>query len=95
MFIGEALCLVGLLVERLRSRRRRQQVSYESINGDVAQDNKAPKEAKNVFSWIFVLPTLCDLGATSLAGIGLLYVPAVRRNLALSPQIKFLPFWCI
>lgn len=72
------LCLIGLAIERFRSRRRRAQANLLSINGDLSSTTEAPKEAKHVFSWIFVLPTLCDLGATSLAGIGLLYVPAVR-----------------
>ena len=78
MFLGEMLCLIGLAVERYRSRRRRAQQSALLINGDASAEENAPKEAKHVFSWIFVLPTLCDLGASSLAGIGLLYVPAVR-----------------
>lgn len=78
MFLGEMSCLIGLAVERWRSRRRRQQQASLILNGDENSVESAPKEAKHVFSWIFVLPTLCDLGATSLAGIGLLYVPAVR-----------------
>lgn len=72
------LCLIGLAIERFRSRRRRAQENLLLLNASDAANASAPKEAKHVFSWIFVLPTLCDLGATSLAGIGLLYVPAVR-----------------
>lgn len=76
--MGEMLCLIGLFVERMRSRRlRRDAAKHMVINSD--SSDEAPKEAKHAFSWLFVLPTLCDLGATSLAGIGLLYVPAVRQ----------------
>lgn len=78
MFLGEMLCLIGLFVERWRSRQRRRQAVSLILNGDSKSDDAPPKEAKHVFSWLFILPTLCDLGATSLAGIGLLYVPAVR-----------------
>lgn len=78
MFLGEMLCLIGLFVERWRSRQRRRQAVSLILNGDSKADDAPLKEAKNVFSWIFILPTMCDLGATSLAGIGLLYVPAVR-----------------
>lgn len=75
------LCLIGLAIERYRSRRRRAQANLLNADLSLSTEGEAPKEAKHVFSWIFVLPTLCDLGATSLAGIGLLYVPAVRFSL--------------
>jgi hypothetical protein len=86
MFLGEMLCLIGLAVERYRSRRRRQQQASLLLNAESISTDTSTKEAKHVFSWIFVLPTLCDLGATSLAGIGLLYVPAVRSIPPLSEK---------
>lgn len=88
MFLGEMLCLIGLFIERHRSRhRRREAASRIALNSDAPAEDDGKDGAKHVFSWLFILPTLCDLGATSLAGIGLLYVPAVRFSHLIFPAI--------
>lgn len=64
MFIGEFLCVLGVIYERCIKKRE-----------EVDKLGEVKKEAK-VFSWIFVLPTLCDIIGSSVAGIGLLWVSA-------------------
>ncbi|ESO96502.1 hypothetical protein LOTGIDRAFT_159919, partial [Lottia gigantea] len=74
MFIGEMGCLIGLLIVR-----RRELNTYRKLNVWVENTGNAPikpPEHKRIFQWVFLIPTVCDLIGTSLAGIGLLYVDA-------------------
>lgn len=64
MFIGEFLCMLGVVYERCLKKSK-----------EVDKLGEEKKEVK-VFSWIFVLPTLCDIVGSSVAGIGLLWVSA-------------------
>jgi drug/metabolite transporter (DMT)-like permease len=78
MFIGEALCLIPLFIQRRNQRRRYQElIANSSINTTIGDSQKfgEPRRSR-VFSWIFLLPAVCDLLGTSLGGIGLLYTPA-------------------
>ncbi|XP_052269899.1 solute carrier family 35 member F6-like [Dreissena polymorpha] len=77
MFIGESLCLVGLCLHRRRELRdyRRLVAENESLMVKTTPEIKEPYHAR-LFQWVVVLPTLCDLVGTSLAGIGLVYVDA-------------------
>jgi len=66
MFLGESVCLLGLLVVRYRADKR---ASVETLYYE-------PREKKPIFYWVLALPTLCDLAGTSFGGIGLLYTSA-------------------
>ncbi|XP_030833040.1 solute carrier family 35 member F6 [Strongylocentrotus purpuratus] len=75
MFIGESLCLLGLLIARRQER--------EAFRGQLREthfQNEPPEDVKlkqpRIFQAIIILPTLCDLLGTTLAGIGLIYVSA-------------------
>lgn len=68
MFIGELICIFGLIIERRNIRKRK--LSVVNIN------DEDQKVSRNVFSWSFILPTIGDIGGSSLAGIGLLWVSA-------------------
>ncbi|XP_071484700.1 solute carrier family 35 member F6-like [Diadema antillarum] len=75
MFTGESLCLIGLLIVRRQEREAfRKQLRESSVQGETSTvDNlKQPR----IFQLIIILPTICDLLGTTLAGIGLLYVSA-------------------
>ncbi|XP_067682026.1 solute carrier family 35 member F6-like [Haliotis asinina] len=73
MFIGEMSCLFGLCVIR-----RRERIAYakEVTSQTLPQAPIRPLQQKRIFELILIVPTLCDLIGTSLAGIGLLYVDA-------------------
>lgn len=77
MFIGESLCLVGLALNRRKERKEyeKKKAASETL---MVQPDKAPEPPQNarIFQWVVVLPTICDLVGTSLAGIGLVYVDA-------------------
>ncbi|KAK6183553.1 hypothetical protein SNE40_011011 [Patella caerulea] len=74
MFIGEMFCLIGLLIVRRREIQTWKKLSIwtERVGGAPID----PPTHKRVFQWIFLIPTVCDLVGTSLAGIGLIYVDA-------------------
>jgi len=67
MFLGETICLGGLLIQRYRDRKK---------NARAEALGEETKKEEPIFYWIFVLPTLCDLAGTSFGGIGLLYTSA-------------------
>ncbi|XP_033127912.1 solute carrier family 35 member F6-like [Anneissia japonica] len=74
MFIGESTCLVALLISRHYERKQFRQ-SFSIQNNDDETQIKQLNQPR-VFQFIFIIPTLCDLFGTTLAGIGLLYVTA-------------------
>jgi drug/metabolite transporter (DMT)-like permease len=63
MFIGEFLCVIPFLIYFCGSNR-----GYQSINDD--------KKEENPFHYVFALTTTCDLVASTLGNISLLWVPA-------------------
>ncbi|XP_064600776.1 solute carrier family 35 member F6-like [Liolophura sinensis] len=76
MFMGETLCLFGLCVIRKRERDAfKTQTLQKVINSYEATSTEVMQQPR-IFHWIFVIPTLCDLVGTSLAGINLVYVDA-------------------
>ncbi|XP_070577855.1 solute carrier family 35 member F6-like [Ptychodera flava] len=80
MFIGETLCLIGLIVYRKRERSLyKKQIlgNIQDSNDDYSQPItvEAPNQPR-IFQFIFLIPTICDLFGTTLAGIGLVYVSA-------------------
>ncbi|XP_041353589.1 solute carrier family 35 member F6-like [Gigantopelta aegis] len=74
MFIGEMCCLIGLCIARRRERQA--YLKKEALSRKQEGEVLEPLVQKKVFHLIFLIPTLCDLVGTSLAGIGLLYVDA-------------------
>ncbi|XP_025090038.1 solute carrier family 35 member F6-like isoform X2 [Pomacea canaliculata] len=71
---GECACLVGLLLHR---RHEKQKFLKESKwASQIGHEPPTAPENPRLFQWIFIIPTICDLVGTSLAGIGLLYVDA-------------------
>ena len=77
MFIGEALCLFALGISRYRESRRPKQYDYRDPLLSPTSSSLEPKERRPpVCSPIFILPTICDLTATTFGGIGLLYTTA-------------------
>ncbi|KAK3781244.1 hypothetical protein RRG08_065975 [Elysia crispata] len=74
MFIGESACLVGLFISRHRERKERQRVVSWSMK--VGHEPPQAPTHPRIWQWILLIPTLCDLIGTSLAGIGLIYVDA-------------------
>jgi hypothetical protein len=64
------LCLFVFFYQRVRILKKTK--VYHSINAEQMETMEG--YGKPVFSWIFLFPTCCDIGGTSLAGIGLLYV---------------------
>ncbi|KAL8602688.1 hypothetical protein ACOMHN_058641 [Nucella lapillus] len=74
MFIGECTCLLGLYLARRRERK--QFIKEMKWAAQLGREPQTPPEHPRVFQWIFLLPTVCDLVGTSLAGIGLVYVDA-------------------
>eukprot|EP01130_Rhizamoeba_saxonica_P011292 TRINITY_DN4686_c0_g2_i2.p1 TRINITY_DN4686_c0_g2~~TRINITY_DN4686_c0_g2_i2.p1 ORF type:complete len:358 (+),score=54.60 TRINITY_DN4686_c0_g2_i2:106-1179(+) len=76
MFIGETLTIFPLLYSRYKKRqeiRRQNKVLTSSINGT---NYDVPVKQNGIFHYIFALPACCDLTASTLGGIGLLWVPA-------------------
>ncbi|KAK7481163.1 hypothetical protein BaRGS_00027596 [Batillaria attramentaria] len=74
MFIGECSCLIGLGLARRREKK--QFIKEMNWAAQLGREPEAPPSHPRVFQWVFLLPTVCDLIGTSLAGIGLLYVDA-------------------
>lgn len=72
MFIGEALALLVLLGQR-RIEQSREEERLLLVNEEIEE---APEAPPKIFQPILLIPTLCDLTGTTLAGIGLLYVAA-------------------
>lgn len=74
MFIGESTCLIGLFIMRHRQKKERERATAWSNK----LGHTAPEEVHHprVWQWILLVPTICDLLGTSLAGIGLIYVDA-------------------
>eukprot|EP00128_Syssomonas_multiformis_P017031 Colp12_sorted_trinity150504_noHs@30295 len=66
MFIGEVLCLFVFYINRYRERKNNQE-AYEKLG---------PAPQSNFPAWIFLLPTICDLTATTLMNVGLLFTNA-------------------
>ncbi|XP_054756544.2 solute carrier family 35 member F6-like isoform X1 [Lytechinus pictus] len=75
MFMGESLCLLGLLIARRHEREAFRRQLRETHFQDAPPAGVMLKQPR-IFQPIIVLPTLCDLLGTTLAGIGLLYVSA-------------------
>ncbi|XP_062503729.1 solute carrier family 35 member F6-like isoform X2 [Corticium candelabrum] len=68
MFTGESLCLIGFAIQRIRENRklqisREEEFTAWNTNREYIHYKKPP-----VCHWIFILPTLCDLTGTTLAG---------------------------
>ncbi|XP_072032617.1 solute carrier family 35 member F6-like [Amphiura filiformis] len=77
MFIGEFLCIFGLLIYRRNEREAfRQQLQQTQIQADSSVPQTSTLKQPRIFQWIIAVPTVCDLFGTTLAGIGLLYVTA-------------------
>ncbi|XP_013775752.2 solute carrier family 35 member F6-like [Limulus polyphemus] len=81
MFTGEMACLIGLCHVRWKERKmhllqERNRLMVSPGTSDGLSSRIINPSQPRVFQWIFVLPTVCDLIGTSLAGIGLLYVDA-------------------
>ncbi|CAH1793269.1 unnamed protein product [Owenia fusiformis] len=75
MFLGEALCLIGLFISRHKERKKLQ-VEYAQKLLESQDVVHHPPKLPRVFQIILAIPTCFDLVGTSLAGIGLLYVNA-------------------
>jgi len=56
--------------------QRHRNAHESTLNLSVQQVNPSIPPATPVFSIVFLWPTLCDLGGTTLGGIGLIYTPA-------------------
>ncbi|KAG8813798.1 hypothetical protein FRC17_001417 [Serendipita sp. 399] len=67
MFVGEMGCFLPVLFSLIRHR------SYRVVPSDAAKEEKPPMRGWKFF--LFWLPALCDLTATTLMNIGLLYTP--------------------
>eukprot|EP00299_Pterocystis_sp_00344_P015784 c7896_g1_i1.p1 GENE.c7896_g1_i1~~c7896_g1_i1.p1 ORF type:complete len:409 (-),score=105.16 c7896_g1_i1:25-1251(-) len=65
MFLGESMCL--LLFAYKRYQARRQHPSEEEANA-------SPVKFRSI--WVCLIPAICDLGGTTLSGIGLLFTAA-------------------
>ncbi|KAK3597431.1 hypothetical protein CHS0354_040171 [Potamilus streckersoni] len=72
MFIGETVCLFGFCAVR-----RRERLALQEKVGDKPEESSSetPKQAR-IFQPLIIIPTICDLIGTSLAGIGLVYIDA-------------------
>jgi len=68
MFVGETACLIPLLIQRRQARLHKAK-GLPLEKGMVDPDQP-------LYSPIFILPTMCDLVGSTLAGIGLLWTPA-------------------
>eukprot|EP00042_Codosiga_hollandica_P020955 m.70382 g.70382 ORF g.70382 m.70382 type:complete len:415 (-) comp50132_c0_seq1:75-1319(-) len=86
MFIGESLTLWAFLIERRRVVRGEREPllgPQHALNDDPEEIKLRNERAENsaslrtpLFQPILLIPTLCDLTGTTLAGIGLLYIYA-------------------
>ncbi|CAL1536291.1 unnamed protein product [Lymnaea stagnalis] len=74
MFIGESTCLIGLFIMRHRQKKERERVTAWS--NKLGHNPPEVEHHPRVWQWILIIPTICDLLGTSLAGIGLIYVDA-------------------
>jgi len=66
MFLGELLCFIPFIINRSNNSKKQ-----KNLNINVPRDSD-----ENPYSYIFALPTCCDLTASTLGNIALLWVPA-------------------
>eukprot|EP01129_Flabellula_baltica_P004460 TRINITY_DN1552_c0_g1_i1.p1 TRINITY_DN1552_c0_g1~~TRINITY_DN1552_c0_g1_i1.p1 ORF type:complete len:406 (+),score=96.37 TRINITY_DN1552_c0_g1_i1:25-1242(+) len=70
MFLGELLCIIPFFAKKMCSSGAPQKRMKDPINADT------PKKAFSPFSYIFAIPASCDLTASTLGSIALLWIPA-------------------
>lgn len=71
MFIGEVLCAIPFFIGRaMKKKEKRQMFLQEPINGKTKRPPSTP------FHYMFALPTICDLTASTLGNIAMLWLPA-------------------
>ncbi|KNC85834.1 hypothetical protein SARC_02017 [Sphaeroforma arctica JP610] len=100
MFMGESLCLVvfTIVTKRAAYIENKQKLtsgsrgSYSAISGSSAADI-VPKGGPNakplVPVWAFALPTLCDLSATTIMNVGLIYTTASVYQMIRGAMVLF------
>ncbi|KNZ80772.1 Transmembrane protein C2orf18 [Termitomyces sp. J132] len=75
MFVGEMLCFLPVLCIRLKSLRRLQPIQLADDDLDHAVKSDASKDMAGWHVFLFWIPAFCDLIATTLMNIGLIYTP--------------------
>eukprot|EP01137_Pigoraptor_chileana_P026262 Opistho-2@96971 len=69
MFIGEFLCIFAYIIS-FKYQMRQSLRGYSAINGEAPPP--PPKKSNHPW-WVFIIPTCCDLTATTLMNVGLTY----------------------
>ncbi|KAJ5069341.1 solute carrier family 35 member f6 [Anaeramoeba ignava] len=91
MFMGETLCIFFYLRQKRKNKRIAKYEILDSkepekeekllinepekIKKENLQDNIVMKDTRSKF-WLFFLPSLCDVGGTTIAGVGLMLTTA-------------------
>jgi drug/metabolite transporter (DMT)-like permease len=73
MFVGEALCLLVYYIGSLYQKRTTVQAEADENEPLLSNETLEMKGTSNLLLWI---PTLCDLTATTLMNVGLIYISA-------------------
>ncbi|KAF5395971.1 hypothetical protein PHET_11476 [Paragonimus heterotremus] len=75
MFLGEIQCFLVYIIwncrRRLTKEQQQVQISPEEFKMNQTEEKKAP-----LINWVFLPLAICDLLATIVSGIGLLYIDA-------------------
>eukprot|EP01129_Flabellula_baltica_P004123 TRINITY_DN1407_c0_g1_i1.p1 TRINITY_DN1407_c0_g1~~TRINITY_DN1407_c0_g1_i1.p1 ORF type:complete len:417 (+),score=79.18 TRINITY_DN1407_c0_g1_i1:25-1251(+) len=76
MFVGELLCIVPYLIQKLMSGSSRATNGNEIVNVVAEGKDKATPARTSPFTWVLMIPAACDLTSSTLMAIALLWVPA-------------------
>merc|ERR1711892_1051825 len=82
MFGGEFSCLAMFAIQRYRERKEYATVRQSAEKARllspvdaVAAEGSEKLEQPKIFRWVFMIPACCDLFGTTVASVGLLFIP--------------------
>eukprot|EP01134_Creolimax_fragrantissima_P001292 CFRG1292T1 len=91
MFIGESLCLVVFLAVAKKAERKKsnksQSGNYSSV--PVSSRTSSTPQLPKVPLWAFALPTCCDLTATTIMNVGLIFTTASVYQMIRGAMVLF------
>ncbi|XP_060601903.1 solute carrier family 35 member F6-like isoform X2 [Ruditapes philippinarum] len=74
---AQSFCLIGIpILRRREAKHQKRQVAHKEQNDTLLNIQEGPSSHARICQWIIIIPACTSVIATSLVGIGLLYVDA-------------------